>query len=290
MGDPATTKVSVLGPLGTYTHEAAFKYFGAAAEYHEERTVTDVFHAISHKSIPFGVVPQENSIYGSVIETYDLLRADGALVCGEIILEVQHCLLVRRGTRLDQIERVISHEQALGQCSDFIQKHLPKASLVKTTSTASAAQAVVENPPNCAAICSKICATLFDGLELLYEGIQNESTNFTRFYALAGELGVPPPAISYNPLNRALLRIRGQHTGQKLSSTCLVPVLSVLHLDISRIDRRPSLESEPFHNVYFLEIQSTEAKEGDKNWAETVNEAVGRVRDAGGLADIIGLW
>lgn len=65
--------------------------------------------------------------------------------------------------------------QALGQCQQFLATHLPSATLVKTSSTAAAAKALLDNGPNCAAIASKVCVTLFDGLVVQFEGIQNES-------------------------------------------------------------------------------------------------------------------
>ena len=71
-----------------------------------------------------------------------------------------------------QLEPELS--QALGQCHDFINQNFPSATLVKTASTAAAARALLDNPPDCAAICSAVCATLFDGLEVLFTGIQNQ--------------------------------------------------------------------------------------------------------------------
>lgn len=158
-----------------------------------------VFDALS-PSTPLGVVPQENTIFGNVVETYDILRQSRAgervFVVGEVTLQVQHCLLVREGVKLEQIDKVLSHEQvsqnkhdfqdltvdyqALGQCKGFLSKYLPSASLVKTPSTASAAKDVLSSSssPYCAAICSKLCATLFTGLEVLHEGVQDENSEY----------------------------------------------------------------------------------------------------------------
>lgn len=71
--------------------------------------------------------------------------------------------------------------QALGQCKKFIAKHLPSATLVKTTSTAAAARALLDNPPDCAAICSRVCASLYDDLLVLQEGIQDITSRFYNF-------------------------------------------------------------------------------------------------------------
>lgn len=74
-------------------------------------TLLGVFNALSLK-VPIGVVPQENSIFGSVIETYDLLKIpDAAFIKGEITLKVEHCLLARKGVQHDDIKRILSHDQ-----------------------------------------------------------------------------------------------------------------------------------------------------------------------------------
>lgn len=152
--------------------------------------------------VPIGVVPQENTIFGSVIETHDgLRRLNCGFVKGEITLQIQHCLLVKEGVQLHEIESVLSHEQvrcapwspsdahstfkALGQCQDFLSAYLPNATRVKTPSTASAARSLLTSPRSCAAICSKVCATMFEELEILREGIQDEPSTcisvFLRF-------------------------------------------------------------------------------------------------------------
>lgn len=138
--------------------------------------IQDVFSSLS-PSVPLGVVPQENSTFGSVIETCNALRGSHpGFVRGEVLLKIDHCLLVRKGVKLDEIRKVMSHEQALGQCQEFLATHLPLATLEKSTSTAAAARALLDNPPECAAICSQICATLFQGLEVLHQGIQGETS------------------------------------------------------------------------------------------------------------------
>lgn len=103
--------VAFLGPLGTYTHEAAYKRFADHAQYLERKTIADVFSSLS-PSVPLGVVPQENSTFGSVIETCNALRGSHpGFVRGEVLLKIDHCLLVRKGVKLDEIRKVMSHEQ-----------------------------------------------------------------------------------------------------------------------------------------------------------------------------------
>ncbi|GLB36243.1 putative prephenate dehydratase [Lyophyllum shimeji] len=282
-------KVAVLGPLGTYTHEAAHKLFGPGVEYYDRDTIEGVFQALPAIA-DAGVVPQENSIFGNVIETYDNLREAG-FVRGEVTLEVMHCLLVRPGVKLQDIQKVLSHEQALGQCRGFLRTHLPSASLVKTSSTAAAARALLDNSSNCAAICSRVCASLF-GLTILYEGIQDETANFTRFYLITSDnkVALPTWLPTIEP-SRALIRILAEihpsSTGPGISK-----FLAALQLDFIRIDRRPSPKSSLSQYVYFVELQgdpNTEAQRVD-TWSSRVGRAVQRVEEAGGVVEIIGLW
>ncbi|KAJ7684965.1 Prephenate dehydratase-domain-containing protein [Mycena polygramma] len=279
-------KVAFLGPAGTYSHQAAYDRFGDAVEYHQSGTITNVFNAVASKTAQAGVVPQENTIFGSVIETYDGLRGQNVgFIQGEVVLEVQHCLLVRRGVKREDIQYIKSHEQALGQCRGFISQNFPSASLEKMASTAAAAEAVLTSS-NAAAICSKLCVTVFDGLELLFEGIQDRNSNFTRFYVLSAaqntELPLPPP--TPNRPTRGLVRLSSQS-----SPACgITQLLAALALKVSRLDRRPKLDSpKPFDDIYFAEIER-----GDSSapWLPEVEEGIGRVRASGGEAELIGIW
>lgn len=115
--------------------------------------------------------------------------------------------------------------------------------------------------------------------------------NFTRFYVLSHQLGQVPPTLVYEPFKRALLRAVERKADQHLCVTSVTPMLLALRLDIARIDRRPSLDEKPFHNIYFIELQSM--CEGDQDaavWAKKVKEAVSRVREVGALAEVVGIW
>ncbi|PIL31581.1 hypothetical protein GSI_06283 [Ganoderma sinense ZZ0214-1] len=201
MHSPAPPRVAFLGPPGSYSHSCAVERFDDSVQYVEQPTIADVFRAVSPE-IPFGVLPQENSVYGTVVDTYDALRSPEAgqsvFIRGELALAIQHCLIVRRGVKLEDVQRVMSHEQALGQCSRFLSERIPNAVLMKVPSTSAAANAVAccgegSGEPESAAICSAHCADMFDGLEVLETGIQNERSNTTRFYVLANSLDEPLP-------------------------------------------------------------------------------------------------
>jgi len=310
--DTVLPKLAFLGPVGTYTHQAAYDRFGTSVEYCEQKTITDVFNAVSSDT-PLALIPQENSTYGAVIETDDLLRlpttGKDIFVVGETTLSIQHCLLVRKGVQFQQIENILSHEQALGQCRDFISTNIPGASVVKMPSTSAAAQALLlpptenRDPFKCAAICSSIVATVFDGLEILREGIQDAEANFTRFYILSTTLAfehIPPP--KDGPPKHALVRLSssGMATSVDMhSAPTITQLLIALKLSAIRIDRRPSSYPVPFHDVYLVELQQN-LKDGDTekglhkviepHWISEVKAGLDRVKDIGGEAILLGVW
>jgi len=270
-------------------------------------------------------LPQENSIFGIVTETYDLLRSpdvgESRWIRGAVTLPIQHSLVVRHGKTLRDIKKVLSHEQALGQCQRFLATHLPEAQLVSVSSTAAAAETVSKQPDataDCAAICSKICLQLFADLELLHEGIQNEHDNFTRFYILANHPSSPLPNTRYDgrgELN-ALIRLELQQkaepniTSHDLPHSTITDLLAALRLPAIRIDRRPSVQRELFGSVYLVEVIDDETSNGSRSlagpsqcvgeegvvtrltspWKDRVLDAIARVVARGGRADLLGTW
>ncbi|KAG7450413.1 PDT-domain-containing protein [Guyanagaster necrorhizus] len=287
VGRPMQDKpaVAFLGPLGTYTHQAAYEKFGSDVEYIEQNSIAEVFDSLS-TTVDIGIVPQENSIFGPVIETYDCLRRDEPIfVRDEIILAIQHCLIVRKGVQLSDIDCVMSHEQALGQCRSFLETELPHASLKKMPSTSAAAKALLSSPLTYAAICSKACLTVFDGLELLNEGIQDQHSNFTRFYVVAKSSNEVPSSTERR--GRALLRLSVDVSNKSASIMTLLAALRINY--ISRIDRRPALDSVPFHDMYFVELNSI-AEQSQDIWEREIEHGLERVRLAGGAGKLLGIW
>ncbi|VDC01856.1 unnamed protein product [Peniophora sp. CBMAI 1063] len=310
-------KLAFLGPEGTYSHQAAYERFGESVDYNARRTIAGAFRSVD-ESFPLALLPQENSIFGSVVETYDLLRdpalGHSAWIRGAVVLPVQHSLVVRSGTQLSGIRRVLSHEQALGQCAGFLDSHLPGVKKESVPSTAGAAERLSkeETMADAAAICSKFCTRLFPGLEALREGIQNESNNFTRFYVLANtQTETLPGAVEPDQHCYALLRIRlrpeiaGTVNSQPRKKTASISdILQELNLSVSRIDRRPSLTTGEgqFNSVYLVEVVGDAEPHriparlsGDEeyerySWLSVLRGALMGIQAVGGQGEVIGLW
>jgi chorismate mutase / prephenate dehydratase len=177
--------IAFLGPAGTFTHAAARELFGVEARYTEASTIHGVFDDVRRERAIYGVVPIENSTEGSVTTAVDaLIDGDGIVICRELLLEVNHCLM-SLAPCLTRISRVYSHPQALAQCRAWLATNLPHADLVQTASTAAAAREAAADM-EAAAIGGRFAAELND-LPVLRENVQDLAENATRFVQLATE-------------------------------------------------------------------------------------------------------
>jgi len=179
--------IAFLGPLGTYSEEAALKQFGQGRNAVVCGSIDEVFRTVEAKQADYGVVPVENSTEGAIGLTLDLLLSTSLKVCGEITLPIHHCLLSKQ-TDISQISHVFSHSQSLAQCHEWLNKNLPKVECEAVTSNARAAQMihdlVATDGTFAAAIASKRASELFN-LNLLAENIEDDAKNTTRFLVLA---------------------------------------------------------------------------------------------------------
>lgn len=176
-------RLAFFGPAGTFTEEAALTY-DSQAELLPFNTIAAVAEAVASGKADEGVVPIENSIQGSVNDTLDVLIHESNLrIRNELVLPIEHNLLVKPGTRADAIKVIFSHPQALGQCRRYLERHFPKAQAVASLSTAAAVEEVVRRD-DAAAIAPRRAAELY-GAEILARGIQDRHNNLTRFIVLA---------------------------------------------------------------------------------------------------------
>jgi len=182
-------RAGYLGPAGTFTHEALLASpRGRDAEAVPFATERETILAVEAGDVDAGLVPIENSLEGGVNATLDTLALDatGVRIVGERVLAVSHCLAARDGVALEDVEVVVSHPQALGQCRRFLREALPGVREVAATSTADAVRAVADGAEPWAAIGTRAAAALY-GCTILREGIEDEPDNETRFVWLAAE-------------------------------------------------------------------------------------------------------
>ena len=178
--------LAYFGPPGTYTEEAALLY-DASADLQPFPTIAAVGRAVSSEVTDQGVVPIENSLEGSVTFTLDLLIQETQLsICHEVVLPINHFLMVNPGSGMADIKVVYSHPQSLAQCREFLEKCLPNAQQMASLSNSAAVSDMKETGASAAAIASQRAADLY-GMEIVGRNIQDVPNNVTRFAVLARE-------------------------------------------------------------------------------------------------------
>jgi len=179
-----TKRLAYLGPPGTFTQEAAFRY-DADAKQEPFPSIPAVATAVSSGMADEGVVPIENSLEGSVTYTLDLLIQESSLqIRHELVLPIEPCLMTVEGTERAGIQAIYSHPQALAQCRGFLERCFPKAEHLASLSTSAAVQDMKESKVSAAAIAPRLSAELY-GAQIIARGIQDNPNNVTRFVILA---------------------------------------------------------------------------------------------------------
>lgn len=180
------SRIVFQGTEGAYSQAAMEKYFGKDINSFHVQTFRDAMEAIEEGSADFAVLPIENSSAGAVSEVYDLLVEFENYIVGEVILPIQHTLAGLPGTKLEDIERVYSHPQALMQSAKFLDEYR-EWQQISVANTAVAAKKVLEdNVKTKAAICSEYAAEYY-GLEVLVDQINYSDNNSTRFIIVTNQ-------------------------------------------------------------------------------------------------------
>ena len=182
-----TMSIAYLGPEATFTHQAAIQKFGSSLRYVSQKTIADVFTEVSRNRADYGVVPVENTTEGVVTHTLDMFVDSDLKIVSQIVLPVQYCLA--GNCRLQDIKRLYVHPQALGQCRQWVQEHLPKVEIFETSSNARSAELAAQGKVN-AAITGILAAEKY-GLPVLKQDIQDNAANATRFLVLGRQCSPP---------------------------------------------------------------------------------------------------
>jgi prephenate dehydratase len=180
-------KVSFQGEYGAYSESAAKKFFQDQIDSVPCNSFEDTLRETEENNSDYSILPVENSIEGSVGQSIDAITKTDLQSIGEIYMKIEHCLI---GTgKLEDIDTVYSHPQALGQCSKFIQNK--KLKTVPTYDTAGSVKIIREmKMNNLASIASKDAGILYD-MPIIKQGIENNSNNYTRFLIFSKENTTP---------------------------------------------------------------------------------------------------
>ena len=246
-----TAAIAFSGEPGAFAEDAVVAAFGDVARVGLSG-FRQVFEAVTEGWAAAGVVPIENSVHGTVRENYDLLLEHDLELRAEVVVPVRLCLAALPGQRLDGIERVYSHIQALGQAEAFLRTR-PWV-LMTTYNTAGAGRLIVDRSERgSAAVLSPRAAGLFE-LEILADGIQDVADNRTRFLVIARPGTELPPVVVGAPSTMRttiVLAVRNE-------PGALLRVLAVFAehgLNMSTIESRPSRE-RAWEYVFWVDLDA----------------------------------
>ena len=245
-GFPHAARVACQGVEGAYSQAAADRAFRFADIVYQD-SFDDVFEAVESGEVRFGVLPIENSAHGSVTKVYDLMRSHSFFIVRSVKLHVRHHLLAKKGAELSDIRVILSHEQALGQCSRFL-KSLPGVKTRVCANTAMAAREVAASgDPAMAAISSESCAAQY-GLNVLKSQIQNTDNNYTRFIIIEKEPRIYPGA------NKLSLLFSLPDEPGALSR--VLARFADGSLNLTKLESRPD-EGSNFHYLFYADLEAS---------------------------------
>ena len=241
-------KVAFQGERGAYSEAAAIAYFGEGIDPVASESFDIIFESVESGAVERGIIPIENSLAGSIHRNYDLLLRHSLHIVGEKIFRVQHCLIAHPGAAKSNIRHVWSHPQALAQCEHYIKRL--GASFEATYDTAGSVKLLKESErKDVAAIASRRAAEVY-GMQILEEGVEDDSANFTRFLILSPQ-SVPTDQPSKTSLVFSLRNM----------PSALFKALSVFalrDLDLTKIESRP-IPGKTWDYSFYLDVAGNTA-------------------------------
>ncbi len=251
--------VAFLGPRDTFSHMAALRVFGAAADYRPLPSFSDIFTEVERGRIDYGVVPVESSIGGSVSETLDRFIISDLKVINEVMIHITQNLLAN--CALEEVRRVYSKDNALLQCRNWLRANLPGIELIEVSSTAEAARRASAEP-GAAAIASKLAAQTYS-LNLVAERIEDMAHNFTRFLVVGRQM------VQRTGDDKTSVLIALKDRPGALYHL-LLPFADA-GINLTRIESRPS-QQKPWEYVFFIDLIGHFEEEHIKRVLDTVAE------------------
>ena len=243
-------KIAIQGMIGSFHDIAAHQYFeGEEIELICCNTFEEVFEEIRKDSNVIGMTAIENTIAGSLLHNYELLRDSGTTIVGEHKLRISHSLLCLPGESWDDLVEVNSHPVALAQCREFLQKH-PHLKIVETDDTAGSAKNISEKQlKGHAAICSKFAAPLYN-MEVLEEGIETNKHNFTRFLVVADPWKADELR-ERSKVNKANIVFSLPHNEGSLSQ--VLSIFSFYKINLTKIQSLPIIGRE-WEYLFYVDV------------------------------------
>jgi prephenate dehydratase len=261
------------GEQGAFSEIAAEKFFGKNIKTMPTYSFEEVFQKVKKGIADSGIIPVENTLYGSVFENYDLLLKHKVYVIGELNLQINHCLISKEEYSLNDIRKVYSHYQAIGQCSNFL-RTLKNVEIIPTYDTAGSVIIVQQSHDDepSAAIASSYAAKIYK-MKVLARKIQNKEINYTRFFIISMEKSKQPVKNPKSTLSFDLKSVPGAlHKA--------LGVFANAEIDLSMIESRP-IPDKPFQYTFYVDISGDLADIKIKNALKKLSDFAVKIKMIG---------
>ena len=267
-------KVSIQGYEGSFHQAAAQYFFGKNIEVVPCATFREVIKKATAKNeADAAVMAIENSIAGSILPNYTLLQNSNLAIAGEVYLKIKQNLLVNKGVKLEDIREVHSHQMALLQCIEYLEKYNWK--LVETEDTALSAKHIHQHKnKHTAAVASKLAAELYD-LDVIAPGIETAKNNYTRFLILqkAGTIDINKDA------NKASVNFHTDHS--KGSLAMVLNVIAGAGINLSKLQSFP-IPGSKFKYAFHADLEFTSLN--------IFNETINKIKAITESAKVYGVY
>lgn len=239
--------VAFQGEPGAYSEAAAYEHFGKDISTLPCKNFEKLFDAVSEGKATHGIAPIENSLAGSIHRNYDLLLRNQLHIIGEHHLRVSHCLMALPSVKLNEIERVYSHPQALAQCEESLRKLNLQG--IAAADTAGSARTLKENnDQTSAALASRLAAEVY-GLNILQEKMEDDPANYTRFLALSLEQDDVKKQDDLNYKTSIVFSLRNK-PGSLFNA---LSIFALREIDLTKIESRP-LAGKPWEYLFYIDF------------------------------------
>ncbi len=245
-------KVAIQGILGAFHEEAAMKYYKKEdIELVPCKTFSELIENVESGTADTGIIAIENTIAGSILPNYDLIKESDLKISGEIYLRIIQNLIAREGVKIEEIREVLSHPMAIYQCSDFF-KNYPKIKLTESFDTALSVKEIAEkNLAYSAAIASSYAAKRYN-LTILAESIESNKLNYTRFFEIKHN-----SEIEKQKINKATVNFTLSHKTGSLANA--LSVFAFYDMNLQKIQSYPIIGT-PGKYSFYIDLIFTDYK------------------------------
>ena len=235
-----------LGPEGTFSHQAAIEWTNGSDDIKQFATISSLIKAVDREEIDKAIVPIENSVDGGINATLDTLAFDADVyITGEYVLHISQNLMVKKGTKKEDIKTIASISPAIGQCQNLLNSEFSGINIEYTNSSAAAALKVSESDGSVACIASPSAANLY-GLEILYPDCGDDINNSTRFIIIEKH-----PSLVVTDHDKSSIAFTLANKPGSLYSA--LELLSQSNINMTKIESRP-IKTELGKYVFFIDI------------------------------------